>query len=490
MKNYLTTSLLFVSFLFLMNSYGQQFGSEISESIIGIMYGDIKSADLDGDGDEDMIVSGRPGINGGGTTRIYENLGGGSFSNTQNYLPGLLFSSIATGDIDNDGDIDLFLSGSSNNGYYSGIFKNDGNGIFTEMTPNVFTNVCIGSSIFFDANGDGYKDLFYFGRSGTFSGITKFYLNNGNGQFTDSPISIEAFQTGSVAAADYDKDGDLDLLISGETNINPAGDRTKLFNNDGNAFFTEIQYPFPGLFQGCAVFSDIDKDNDLDIIINGRTNGVNTHYSQFHINDGMGNYTHVGNRGLDSLGSCSLALADVDMDNDDDIFLMGKTKGGVDTSALYYNEDGFFTKDLTHYSQGLTQGGARFMRLDYNCSPDLVYFGFGDSCLTQTYCFLNTNQTLCPKEEEPSSSPGTNSMNDMSYRVLSNPFNQYVRVEVSEKVDFASIYDLNGRLIYKYSPDSQTIDIQMMHVANGLYNLVFTTENTLLPTVVRLSKTD
>lgn len=478
MNKHLTSLLLLLGFLCTQYSHAQQFGEDTDEFLLKIMYGDMKAADLDGDGDEDLIVSGRAGLNGNGHTYIYFNDWYDGFSLHQSSgLPNIIFSSIATGDIDHDGDIDLFFSGSESLSNYAGIYKNDGAGNFTEDNSSAFTAVCLGSSIFFDANGDGHQDLFYFGRNATFSGVSRLYLNDGNGQFTNTPVSIDAFQSGSVAAADYDKDGDLDLLISGETNVNPLGDRTKLFSNDGNGSFTEVLYPFAAVFQGSAVFSDIDNDDDLDIIVNGRTNGINTHHSQFHINDGIGNYTYVGNRGLDSLGGCSLSLADIDMDGDEDIFLTGRSQAGADSCALYYNENGFFTKDSTHYSQGLTQGGALFMNVDYNCSPDLVYFGFGDLCLTQTYCFLNNNQTSCPEEEEEEEEPNPiyPIIEEVTYKVFSNPFRDYLHVEVSEKVLKAMLYDLSGHLIYEYLPDSETINIQLEDLANGIYYLRFIT---------------
>lgn len=489
MNKHLPFLLLFLSLFCIQNSNAQQFGEDIDEFILKIMYGDIKSADLDGDGDEDLIVSGQAGLDGNGATYIYLNSGYGSFSLHQYYdLPCIMFSSIATGDIDHDGDIDLFLSGSWS-GNYTSIYENDGSGNFTEVNPYELTAVCLGSSIFFDANGDGHQDLFYFGRNTTFYGVSKLYLNNGNGQFTDTPVTIDGFQTGSVAAEDYDKDGDMDLLISGQ--MNPNLDRTKLFNNDGNGVFTEVPYSLLGVFDGSAVFSDIDNDDDLDIIVNGWRNGVNTFHSEFHLNDGLGNYTNIGNRGLDSLSGCSLAMADVDMDGDDDAFLTGRNKAGADTCALYYNENGFFIKDSARYSQGLRQGGALFMNIDDNCSPDLVYFGFGDFCLTQTYCFLNKNSKPCP-EQGGGSGGGPNiiypEVEGPTYMVFSNPFRDYISIEVSEKVLKASLYDLTGRLIYEYLPDSPIINIQSMGLASDIYNLRFTTASAPKGTLVKLSK--
>ena len=127
------------------------------------------------------------------------------------------------------------------------------------------------------------------------------------------------------------------------------------------------------------------------------------------------------------------------------------------------------------------------MNIDTDCSPDLVYFGFGDVCLTQTYCFLNKDKTTCPPEEENNPLVPLDKQ-EVTYRVLSNPFRDYVRVEVSQKVLKASIYDVSGRLVYEYAPESEIIDIRMADVANGIYNLVFLTQFEDIS--VRLSKTN
>lgn len=485
MHKHLTFLLLSFSFLCLQNSNAQQFGDETDQFLLKVMYGDIKSADIDGDGDQDLVVSGKAGLDGNGRTQIYLNDGNGGFSLEQAFdLPYIMFSSIATGDIDNDGDIDLFFSGTWSSSNYTEIYKNDGYGTFAEDHSYTLAQVSLGSSIFFDANGDGSLDLFYFGRGSGWGGVSKLYLNDGSGQLTDTPTSIAGFQAGSVAAADFDRDGDLDLLISGETNSN--GDRTKLYSNGGDGVFTEVQYEFARVYDGSAVFSDIDNDDDLDIIVNGRRNGVSTFHSNFYLNDGTGSYTDVGNRGLDSLSGCSLVLADVDMDGDEDIFLTGRNSANADTCALYYNQDGFFTKDSVHYSQGLAQGGALFLNMDNNCSPDLIYFGFGDFCLTQTYCFRNRQYASCPQPENPDlPSQGTTVQ---VYEVFSNPFRDQIRVEVSEKVFTASVWDMSGRLIYEYAPNSTTINIPMAGVASGIYCLNFVTATEFMGTTVRLSK--
>lgn len=486
MHKHLTFLLLSFGLLCLQNSNAQQFGDETDQFLLKVMYGDIKAADLDGDGDQDLVVSGKAGLDGNGRTQTYLNDGYGCFSLEQAFeLPYIMFSSIATEDIDNDGDIDLFFSGTWSSGAnYTEIYKNDGSGTFTEDNSYTLTRVTLGSSIFFDANGDGSPDLFYIGRGIGSGGVSKLYLNDGSGQLTDTPTSIGGFQSGSVAAADFDRDGDLDLLISGQTNSN--GDGTKLFSNDGNGVFTEVQSEFAGVFDGSAVFSDIDNDDDLDIIVNGQRNGVGTLYSKFYVNDGTGSYTDVGNRGLDSLGSCSLVLADVDMDGDEDIFLTGKNSASADTCALYYNQDGFFTKDTVHYSQGLARGGALFLNMDKDCSPDLIYFGFGDLCLTQTYCFRNRQYNSCPQPENPGFPSQETTV--QVYEVFSNPFRDQIRVEVSEKVFLASVWDMSGRLIYEYAPDSTTIDIPMAGMASGIYCLNFVTATEFMGTTVRLSK--
>ncbi len=95
-------------------------------------------------------------------------------------------SSIVLGDIDNDGDLDLILTGFYFDGssfYISKIYKNDGTGGFTEINPDSLQTIRLGSVVLGDIDNDGDLDLVLAGSS---SGVTysEIYENDGTGSFT------------------------------------------------------------------------------------------------------------------------------------------------------------------------------------------------------------------------------------------------------------------------------------------------------------------
>ncbi|MPT36892.1 MAG: VCBS repeat-containing protein, partial [Flavobacterium sp.] len=151
------------------------------------------------------------------------------------------YSTCKFADIDGDGDLDLFAMGGSPNAGSSRMYKNDGTGHFTLHDDQTFIKSREGGTAFGDVNGDGFPDLIV---SGNANGVnTKLYLNDGAGNFSLSPNSnFIGTMNGDVNMADFDNDGDQDLLIAGNmpsSSGNPAlWFRMQLYYNDGNANFT------------------------------------------------------------------------------------------------------------------------------------------------------------------------------------------------------------------------------------------------------------
>ena len=151
-----------------------------------------------------------------------------------------------------------------------------------------------------DLNGDGLLDIFIGGAGGKGGAI---YLQNKEGQFikktTPSFLPFNNFEDVAAVFFDVDKDGDLDLLIGagGNDRLPNSGELNhRLFLNDGKGNFTYKENAFPAFSYNTGVLLplDIDGDGDLDVFAGARNTpfkyGVSP-ASSIYINDGKGNFT-------------------------------------------------------------------------------------------------------------------------------------------------------------------------------------------------------
>ena len=150
-------------------------------------------------------------------SKIYQNNGDNTFTEqTSIALTGVSDASIAWGDYDNDGDLDILLTGSTSTGGISKIYRNNGDNTFTEQTSIALTGVYSGSAKWGDYDNDGDLDILLTGYTGTGS-TSKIYRNNGDNTFTEqTSIALTGVYWSSAVWGDYDNDGDLDILMTGD----------------------------------------------------------------------------------------------------------------------------------------------------------------------------------------------------------------------------------------------------------------------------------
>jgi hypothetical protein len=302
----------------------------------GVEEGSIAFADVDGDNDQDVLITGSF------TAKLYTNDGAGTFTEvTGTPFQGVNESSIAFADVDGDNDQDVLITGYqvSSPVYISTarLYLNDGSGSFTEMMNTPFTGVRDAALAFADVDGDNDQDVLITGSSSGAFGNTKLYTNDGSGGFTVvMGTSFDQVADGALAFADVDGDNDLDVLITGTDGTTGI---SKLYTNNGSGNFTEVMgTPFPGLQGSALAFADVDGDNDQDVLLTGGTGIFSFPYTRLFTNDGSGNFTEVTAPPFTDLTNGSLAFADVDGDNDQDVLITGQDLGTTYNAQLYLND--------------------------------------------------------------------------------------------------------------------------------------------------------
>ena len=269
----------------------------------------------------------------------------------------------ACGDVDNDGDTDLYVT----NFGADILYINNNNGTFTDMTSAMGINSPKwgSSAAFFDGDNDGWLDLYvanyvefsvdknpWCGESISglraycdpdfFEGITDdFYHNNGDGTFSNwtdkAGISKDHGKGLGVVPGDIDNDDDMDIYVANDKVMN------LMYINDGSAHFEES-----ALFNGVGFnengkaeagmgvdFGDINHNGRLDLFVTNFTGESNTLY----LNDGNGAFTDktfsagLGQPSLDVLGF-GTKFVDIDLDGWLDLFVVN---GHVIDNIAHFN---------------------------------------------------------------------------------------------------------------------------------------------------------
>ena len=362
-------------------------------------------------------------------------------------------------DYDADGDLDAYLPNGKAGA--AALFRNGGDGTFTDVAAEAGVANDVGSSgvVVGDIDNNGYPDIFLTGE-GHFAfaeaSPTVLYLNNGDGTFRDiSDIAGVPGAKSSLAAAmgDIDNDGYLDIFIASPGHLDvapfmglPAGTfgglaeqhANTLYRNtgpdqDGAVIFEDISATagIDDAMGACVVtFSDYDDDGWLDIFV-GNCNEVGYEPVPWHLYrnngpDADNNITftdiasEVGLASGDGRGYwMATAIADYDNDGDLDLFSTnyGAVRGAEDPfydhrrHALFRRDaDGTFTNVAAEHdlADGPFAWGATFADLDNDGFQDLYFAGsmpildaFGPGRGTPGRLFFNDGEgslTEAPEE--------------------------------------------------------------------------------------------
>src|SRR5690606_11655430 len=151
-------------------------------------------------------------------------------------------------------------------------------------------------------------------------------------------LPLPGFSKGQMEWGDYDRDGDLDLLVCAE-----SGSDVKLMRNDGT-IFTEIASGIPTFIRAKIKWTDYNLDGYLDVIISGYPDiFAENPVIRVYRNDNNGTFSNQTPAELNGLTlNTDFKLIDLDNDGDEDLYLPGNYSNGQ--SVVYFNKNGVYVQ--------------------------------------------------------------------------------------------------------------------------------------------------
>lgn len=301
------------------------------EGVNSIVSNNLAWGDYDNDGNLDIIVTGQNGE--GRIARIYHNNEDGDFNEHNHQIDGVFASTVAWGDYDNDGDLDILMTGRNpDHAELTRIYKNEG-GDFELLKANLY-GVEDGVAAWGDYDNDGDWDILLTGRydARQLHSISKIYRND-EGKFIDINAGLEPVSRSSVAWGDYDNDNDLDILLTGYTDDKKAV--THIYRNNKGVFTKIPLNNIVGVIRSSVAWGDYDNDNDLDFVISG-VDQNNKRITKLYQNQGNEQFNEVSYKFAD-IASGAVAWGDYDNDGDLDLIVSGEDANFKIYTKLYEN---------------------------------------------------------------------------------------------------------------------------------------------------------
>ena len=365
------------------------------------------------------------------TTLLYKNNGDGTFDEVEHNFPPLHAGGIAWLDYNNDGNLDVFIAGETDEGFYSGLWENLGeseNYEFDDAFPGVFayfkTNGNNNSSRIVaagDYNNDGWVDIVVQGWAGEEGRITYLYRNQQATGFAQVELPVNGekpfvpMNGGTLAWGDYNNDGFLDLLACGYVQTdekyrdyydmsfiqdgrpsddpeNPNKDMTCgigiIYINNGDGSFADpsdaprLTRTFPYGDDGEALWGDYNNDGYLDFYAIGYAwwQGIGWDIGLYeNKKDETIQRYHPNDVGLLGTQGTTTAWGDVNNDGYEDIIV-----GRAHPSAVFFNNfgDGTFSRldfviDVNGVQQTAGHEGGTMTLVDFDNDNDLDVFWTG-----------------------------------------------------------------------------------------------------------------
>lgn len=455
--------------------------------------------DYDNDGDNDLFVTRLDGNN-----LLYQNDGNLNFTNVtvaagfSNF--NILYTYGATfGDIDNDGDLDLFLSNKDVSGFTPNkLYRNNGDATFSDIS--LISGISLSGHLtfcasFFDYDKDGFQDIYM--SNDRFVNTNILYRNNGDSTFTDVSVASGAgiaANAMSVTVDDFNYDGWLDIYITNTVEGN------HLLKNNGDGTFDDIGIPSGLSFNSIgwgANFFDADNDTDLDLYISSMIDDPDSTLLTAAFYECQNDQTYLlsNTSGFDAdeFKSFSNAIGDIDNDGFQDFVVANQAP---DNHSLWHNQStgNNWLKVKLEGTQSNKNGIGSWIEVYANntlmyrytiCGEGFLgqnsateIFGVG-TATTIDYVKVNwlsgeedvltnvsPNQTLLIQE---GSTLSTSEFYSDTLMISPNPSNGIVNINNMTESLKVEVFDTLGRLVLtqQVSPEHNSIDLS--NNSEGIY---------------------
>lgn len=492
--------------------------------------------DMNGDNKDDIV-----GVNNSNFRVHYQGATPGTFSVTDfpftnvNNMPGW---SMAAGDYNRDGFNDLILGSGSG---LSILRSNNTGTAYTGITPGEY--IFCQRTNFADLNKDGNLDLFschdvddnvYYLNDGA-GNLTYYQSNTTPGAMNlSSTISGQNGGNYSTLFTDFDNDGDTDVFIS-----KCSGPPCQLLRYDGGNVYTNVSVTaginVTPIQTWSSAVADFDNDGDMDVIITASSGTHKYFRNNFETTNTLSAFTNItAGSGWDTNTSTNIDNVAYDFDNDGFVDILGggnkimfnqhnSTFAGVSYAGIGVgavgdlNNDGFLDIQNGNTIRYAVPNGNNWLKVAFQgiqsnrngigarieiygswgkqirdlrsgegfryMSSLNAHFGIGTattidqviirwpSGIVDTFNNVSPNQTLMAME---GATLGTNSFENSVFTVYPNPVkhNLNISINTANPVEFksAQIFDLNGRMVLESTVQNQTIPVNQL--ATGTYVLM------------------
>ena len=462
--------------------------------------------DYDNDGDKDLFITALEGKN-----SFYINDGEMNFTDISSSI-GIFQTDLFTygasfGDIDNDGDLDLFISNRSpvDHNY---LYRND-SGTYVDITNSSGISLegqlsfC---SIFFDYDKDGLQDIYV--SNDKEENINRLYKNLGDGVFQDvsdfsnAGVDVSAMST---TLGDFNNDGWFDIYITNTpfSQISSIVGNVLLKNNGDGTFTniaTETGTSFDSLGWG-SVFLDADNDGFLDLYVSSSLDGSAQFLSSaFYHQQNDETFIIPQDIGFSSdlRESYSNAIGDINNDGKPEIVVVNDTENNflwqnntsnqnnwlkVKLEGVISNRDGIGNTieinvdGQSQYRYTLAGEGYlsqnsfyEFFGIGEAAEVDYVKVTWTATGETETINNISSNQSIIIKEGSGILSNDT-VLKATTFGVYPNPSNNgiFKITTTNQEIISLQVFDLSGRLIIKKSDISNNDVINLSQYQKGIY---------------------